>query len=713
MAFLKHPVLPGWVNVESFGAVHDGVTDDTAAINAAIASFGINQNIDPTTKKAGVVYCPRGHYRINGQLNTLPEGVQLVGEGSEILVPNFYGTVFETYHTDTVIYLGEHNDFNWNSGNHGIHNISFHCMVPAADPSFFQWEKDIIDAYNGSPIEITTASNHGFTTGDHVDISGVLGNISANCRYAPITVTALNKFTIDGSTGYDTYISGGVAFNREMFNRLAGAAIENRGGVNFKITYCSFTNYAIGILLDGAETGVIDRCAFNGTVDVGVGYQKAIQHGYNLWLTDGTTRGRGWTLGNSVNNHVIRDCLWGGCSIDCYIGGGTSILVSDGVWEGGQTAIQISGARQVVAKRNAMEGYTHEFVKIGPGNALQVTLENNSIDGGTAGIRLEAGVNQLNMFNNILGIDYLKTIDTASNTSPIVLSYLDDHLYKTGDQVIVSGVTGNTAANGTWSVTVISPYHLSLDGSTGNGIYTDGGSHVGKSVRTPQDSVINAYLISEVISLNNWNQHPGKLFDQTPGGFGIGIHNQGAQATVGVGINNAGVAQGALDILTVDPTYPIIRTGDSTYNRWNFHLPTQQSQFDIRKNVSNVTGNDFSRCIDYSAWTTISAGASTVNLCPVPVTAGTLYKFRFTVLQMVQSNPQDYSIWEMSEIVYNTGSITFGSPNVIETTASTQAGLTDPVLVDGGDGNIYVQVTAHASLITVVQAKVSVVSVGS
>jgi hypothetical protein len=48
----------------------------------------------------------------------------------------------------------------------------------------------------------------------------------------------------------------------------------------------------------------------------------------------------------------------------------------------------------------------------------------------------------------------------------------------TGSRVVVSGSTGNTAANGTWTVTNVSGTTFTLNGSTGNGSYINGASFV-------------------------------------------------------------------------------------------------------------------------------------------------------------------------------------------------------------------------------------------
>jgi Putative phage tail protein len=66
------------------------------------------------------------------------------------------------------------------------------------------------------------------------------------------------------------------------------------------------------------------------------------------------------------------------------------------------------------------------------------------------------------------------TISGATNASPIVITDTA-HGYFTGQQVTISGVLGNTAANGAWTITVTDANHFSLNGSVGNGVYTSGG----------------------------------------------------------------------------------------------------------------------------------------------------------------------------------------------------------------------------------------------
>lgn len=63
----------------------------------------------------------------------------------------------------------------------------------------------------------------------------------------------------------------------------------------------------------------------------------------------------------------------------------------------------------------------------------------------------------------------------ATNASPIVVTTASAHGLASGDFATISGVIGNTSANGTWNITVLSPTTFSLNGSSGNAAYVGGG----------------------------------------------------------------------------------------------------------------------------------------------------------------------------------------------------------------------------------------------
>lgn len=69
-----------------------------------------------------------------------------------------------------------------------------------------------------------------------------------------------------------------------------------------------------------------------------------------------------------------------------------------------------------------------------------------------------------------------KSVTGATNASPIVITTSAAHGFSSGNFVQVQGVTGNTAANGVFSVTSLSTTTLELRGSAGNGVYISGGT---------------------------------------------------------------------------------------------------------------------------------------------------------------------------------------------------------------------------------------------
>jgi len=100
------------------------------------------------------------------------------------------------------------------------------------------------------------------------------------------------------------------------------------------------------------------------------------------------------------------------------------------------------------------------------------------------------------------------TITGATNATPIVVT-ATAHPFATGDTVTVSGVGGNTAANGTWIITNIDANSFRLDGSTGNGTYTSGGVGIGVKLIVTDRTIRAAKILFQVIAGNTGKTHIG------------------------------------------------------------------------------------------------------------------------------------------------------------------------------------------------------------
>lgn len=69
------------------------------------------------------------------------------------------------------------------------------------------------------------------------------------------------------------------------------------------------------------------------------------------------------------------------------------------------------------------------------------------------------------------------SITGATNASPIEITSAA-HGLLSGQRVTITGVVGNTAANGTFVITKTGDNTFTLNGSTGNGAYSSGGNWV-------------------------------------------------------------------------------------------------------------------------------------------------------------------------------------------------------------------------------------------
>lgn len=69
-----------------------------------------------------------------------------------------------------------------------------------------------------------------------------------------------------------------------------------------------------------------------------------------------------------------------------------------------------------------------------------------------------------------------QTVSGATNASPIVITLPVGHGIAVGEYVYTANIGGNTAANGFWRASAVTTTTVTLEGSTGNGVYTSGGT---------------------------------------------------------------------------------------------------------------------------------------------------------------------------------------------------------------------------------------------
>lgn len=120
-------------------------------------------------------------------------------------------------------------------------------------------------------------------------------------------------------------------------------------------------------------------------------------------------------------------------------------------------------------------------------------------------------------------------VSGSTNATPIVITLAAGHGLKNGDRLALSGITGNTNANGEWTLASVGATTATLVGSVGNG--THGGT-------------VRAAVIFDTTPL--MRGHSGSIW---LGGNAVGtldIETYESYADFAAGANNAGAVAPAL-----------------------------------------------------------------------------------------------------------------------------------------------------------------------
>lgn len=303
-------------------------------------------------------------------------------------------------------------------------------------------------ASNTTPIQITTNSAHGRSTGDVVFVSGVLGNTAAN-GFFTITVTSGTQFKLNGSTGSGAYTSGGTVLVCQTATFIADVA--GPGGTSGTGQIGQPITSAQGVSV--SNLGPFVGAPWESNVDLAARCRAKLQ-------------------ALSPNGP--------GGAYDFFARSALSLLAA-----GTLTPSSTPGApynmsapiTRVETQSNPVTGVVNVIVANDAGPV-----------GGCANLQVTG----------------------ASNSTPIAITTTSAHGLSTGQSAIVKGVLGNTNANGTWTtVTVTGPTTFTLDGSVGNGSYAGGGvvdgGDLGGVDAVIQANVVPDSVTASVQSASTWN----------------------------------------------------------------------------------------------------------------------------------------------------------------------------------------------------------------
>jgi len=473
------------VAVEDFGAVGDGTTDDTAAIQAAIDSLS----------RGGTIHFRAKNYRTTSTLTVYNKPIMF--QGSSLAAATSRGT------TLTLAVGGSTGISFEDADGSGIRDMlisgsgvtaGYLITVGKGSGSSGTFLMSVTNVrlangYNG--IWFKSANSIRFLNFSTTNFTGqqvmLLNGDDDSNRADPVeflqcsisagsssTNEATDNVVCDGLSGSIKFVETAILFGRHGLwfkNTTLGAAktitgVADNGSGLFRITAASH-GYASGdeVLISGVDVGS------SGSVDLNSQWLITKIDNNNFDLVDSTWVSSTYTGGQA------QKVTGRAPSFAYFNSGGFENGLGDGIKLDAGNHVMVSGT--YISTDGDGSG-----INVGNGFNGELTVSGTYIRGnGRDGVRLGKGYATLSgctiVNNGRVRVDVgSKTVSGAANNGSglIRITTSSAHGYATGDKVTVSSVNGTTEANGSWAITVISSTTFDLVGSTFSTTYTNGGS---------------------------------------------------------------------------------------------------------------------------------------------------------------------------------------------------------------------------------------------
>lgn len=398
--------------VESFGAVGDGTTDDTAAIQSAITYLA------PT---GGRLYFTHSQYKVTTTLNWINNanagkpGIYFIGLGGSGGPNGGPGTSILSYIASGPL-INVQGTKTFASGGTGSYFIN-----------------------GGGFQDIFFDGTHATGTSQAVYHDGWQYGEMRNCTFMNFPGDGVTQYIDPGYSTAD-FSSSTLDFTNCWFWNNGGTGLNQTGFVgafSYRLRKCLFGYNAIGVTIVGSGFSAED-CSF-----VGSGFTQV-----GGVLSGGIHLNFGTNLGNTNRGNVTR------CEFDYARTSHVSI-------DNFQT-LQITQSRFIFRDRQNTGAMTPgtagcNLAPLGPSSVIQ-------------GLRIKDCNVRVDVNAQIA------VTGAANNGSGLVRITAPGHGYTTGAVVAVQSIGGTTEANGIWTVTVIDSSHFDLQSSTFTHAYTSGGT---------------------------------------------------------------------------------------------------------------------------------------------------------------------------------------------------------------------------------------------
>lgn len=418
-----------WINVKNapYNATGNGTSDDTAAINSAIAAFN--------TAGAGVLYFPAGTYKTTTSLTTVTANGVIKGDGQTNLSNQLFGTtsgISSPALPATVI--------NQTSTTAPEFTVTSQALI-------FQ-DLAIQNTSGGTP----TTGSVGIlvNTGIQLTATGNTGTNSPTLTFASVPGTVVNGMSVyDVTTGKNIGNVQSVASPNVTLALNAANAVTTNDVINFG-----------GLMYQKVDYQGVQVSGFNIGIDIKTGA---------LWSMHNTNITGSVLYGIRINNVVNSDAG------DWTISNSSVFTISSGgAYSGGTSAIRIegSGGGKIVNSKinegNGVPGWTNGIDVVGNGGTVDLLIANCSIEGTAGGSAIN--INGLWPFivitNSEIGFGTPAHAVNAVNTSNVIVS-----------GTVLQGSYSGTAVNFS---NCTNCYYDAIQ--TGNQFLIDGGSTVNGNV---------------------------------------------------------------------------------------------------------------------------------------------------------------------------------------------------------------------------------------
>ena len=351
-----------WVSVKDFGAVGNGIADDTVAIGNAIVSMGVSPY-------GGTVFFPAGDYKVSQTISVVNNAVVLMGSGAG---GSGSGTGFSGNAGTQIIYPADRGAFNFvTDQGGGVCNMTLRPTSAPSAGAAISFAGGISSTYNSYGFVDGVVFEGAYTAINMLPAGR--GRIS-NCTFINSVSTAvILGNTVDQTVGgyrvEGCYFTNTNAQTHLLFKSLANAVVQGchfAGGNNcvqlspaspitvasgLTIAGCTFYNYTVaGINL--SQPGAITISGFSITGNVFRNSKTGTPT--SILLSLGIGNGRCVVTGNTFEHSNT-----GEICVD--IVSGDSFSITGNVFRGNTSTlavrVQASGSLAVIGD-NLFSGWT-------------------------------------------------------------------------------------------------------------------------------------------------------------------------------------------------------------------------------------------------------------------------------------------------------------------------------------------------------------------